>query len=190
MIKQKQSKMMYATSDGNPTDRDFYGTPWQWIECCREVMGSIELDPASCRAANETVVFADRFYDETIDGLHEQWACKTLFLNPPYSNSAGTRTLEAFAEKFCNQWDRGMIGQAIVVVNNTTETYAFELFSQRSAARAEPRKRIQFMGVDGRSNGGNTRGQVFFYCGRRLKRFAAVFAAVDCRIIQEVKKHG
>ena len=46
---------------------DWY-TPDKYIESVREVLGDIDLDPASCEEANE-VVKAKVFYDESDDGL-------------------------------------------------------------------------------------------------------------------------
>lgn len=183
MIKQSYGKLVYVGCT-DPSDRDFYGTPPEWIELSRKAMGGIELDPASCELANSEFVKADRFFDEESDGLSQSWACKTMFLNPPYSG----KLKKQFASKFHDEWMSGNIGQAIVLVNNCTETEAFELLSACSTMRAETRGRIQFVGVDGRCNQNqNTRGQVFFYCGRRERTFARLFSKAGCRVIQEVK---
>lgn len=181
MNRQKHTALVYVGSlDAH--NRDFYGTPPEWIERCRSVMGGIELDPASCKEANEMVVKADRFFSEQDDGLSKSWKAGSLFLNPPYG-----KTLPRFASKFLNEWEAGVIDQAIVLVNNTTETAAFELFSRCSTVRAETRGRIQFVSVDGRCNENrNTRGQVFFYCGRRWKRFARIFKEAGCRILRGI----
>jgi len=180
MITQDFSRLAHVV--GSDRDRDFYGTPGVWIERCRKVMGGIELDPASCLEANERVVKAARFFDEEDDALKQSWKCDTLFLNPPYS-----RTLtKQFASKFRNEWEAGQIRQAIVLVNNMTETGAFDMFSRCAAAHAYPRRRIQFIGVEGRSKTQNTRAQTFFYCGPRWKRFRNVFADANCRIMREV----
>lgn len=173
----------------DPKDRDFYGTPPAWIQRCRQVMGGIELDPASCLIANDATVGAARFFDREDNALLQSWECETLFLNPPYSNKkvkGEERLLQQFASKFHNEWEAGVIGQAIVLVNNTTETKAFELFSQCATAHAYPRSRIQFVTVEGRSNKSNTRAQTFFYYGRRWKRFRKIFSKANCRIMREI----
>ena len=120
-----------------------------------------------------------------IDGLKQVWDCRTLFLNPPYSRTL----LPAFAKKFHEEWMSLRIKEhAIVLINNATETAAFDLFSQCAILRAEPRKRIQFVSTQGRSVQGNPRGQVFFYCGvSRCDRFTQVFSEAGCRIMGEVK---
>jgi hypothetical protein len=176
----------YAGTGQKATDRDFYGTPSEWIETCRNTMGHIELDPASWQEANDRVVHADRFFDKQVDALKQSWACQTLFLNPPYSNKQCTRLLHQFASKFHNEWSSGNIGQAIVLINNTTETAAFDIFSKDAAVHAQTRSRIQFLSVEGRQETSNPRGQVFFYYGRRIKRFTRLFKAMNCRVLREV----
>ncbi len=178
-LKQDFCKLIYTT--GSDTDRDFYGTPPRWVEMCRKVMGGIELDPASCLEANEKVVKATRFFDEEIDALKQSWKCSSLFLNPPYGP-----TCSKIAAKFLTEWEAGVIRQAIILINNTTETAAFDIFSQCAAVHAYPRKRIQFISVEGRSNSNNSRAQTFFYCGPRWKRFRNVFSIANCRIMREI----
>lgn len=56
-------------------------TPTLYVEAARNVMGGIDLDPASCRDANERVR-AVVFYDKQQDGLAAPW-CGRIFLNPP-----------------------------------------------------------------------------------------------------------
>jgi hypothetical protein len=56
-------------------------TPPDVVEAARAVLGSIDLDPASCAEAN-AVVKAAHFYDQSADGLARPWAGR-VFLNPP-----------------------------------------------------------------------------------------------------------
>src|SRR2546430_17584816 len=57
-------------------------TPSKYIETAREVLGSIDLDPASCELANRTVK-ADKYYTKEDDGLSKEWH-GNVWLNPPY----------------------------------------------------------------------------------------------------------
>jgi hypothetical protein len=56
-------------------------TPAPFVEAAREVMGAIDLDPASHEEANVTVK-ATKFYSEQDNGLIQPWRGR-VFVNPP-----------------------------------------------------------------------------------------------------------
>lgn len=60
-----------------------YFTPVEYTDAAREVMGSIELDPASCEKANESVK-ANKFFTKEMDGLRLPWKAQTLWSNHPF----------------------------------------------------------------------------------------------------------
>jgi hypothetical protein len=56
-------------------------TPAPFVEAARTVMGGIDLDPASHREANKTIMATD-YYTEAENGLQKPWSGR-VFLNPP-----------------------------------------------------------------------------------------------------------
>ena len=56
-------------------------TPPEICLAAREVLGRVQLDPASSREFN-THLQAERIYDRPVDGLTQPW-WGTVFLNPP-----------------------------------------------------------------------------------------------------------
>lgn len=169
--------MAYAGTK-NVIDRDYYGTPPDYVQLARSVMGSIELDPASCLEANRAFVMADRFYSIEDDGLSRSWKCETLWLNPPYSSKGAYE----FARKF--QDESPNIKQAVVLVNSATGTRAFRHLFDSCDAICFCNKRIQFLDPTGeRSQSNNSKEQLFFYKGRRLLKFKNRFGSIG-RIVR------
>jgi hypothetical protein len=67
------------------------------VEAARQVLGGIDLDPASSKKANE-IVQATSFYTIRHDGLRQPWSGR-LWLNPPYGTHA-PKWVRRFAEAF------------------------------------------------------------------------------------------
>jgi ParB family chromosome partitioning protein len=96
-------------------DYEWY-TPKEIVDAARQVMGGIDLDPASCGFANR-IVKAKEFYTETEDGLSKQWAADRLFLNPPFKDPI----VRFFAEKLLESFRAGSVKQAVWLSNNSTD---------------------------------------------------------------------
>jgi DNA N-6-adenine-methyltransferase Dam/ParB-like nuclease family protein len=58
-------------------------TPAAILDAARSVLGAIDLDPASCIEAQQTVNATTYYTDET-DGLAQHWTGR-VWLNPPYA---------------------------------------------------------------------------------------------------------
>ncbi len=95
-------------------------TPARYIEAAREVMGSIDLDPASCAVANQTVK-ATRYYTKEDNGLQQGWYGR-VWLNPPYGRihpelTGSTRSWQPlFIQKLLRDFLYGEVEQAIILL--------------------------------------------------------------------------
>ena len=151
----------------NSGNNEWY-TPAEYIELAREVMGSIDIDPASSDIANK-VVQAKKYYTLETDGLSQEWS-GNIWLNPPYSSELITK----FIDKLISDLPR--ITQALVLVNNATETEWFNKIVKRAAAICFPRSRIKFYTPNG-TIGAPLQGQAILYFGERVKEFINEFGA-------------
>src|SRR5579859_6267283 len=100
-----------------PTKSNEWYTPARYIEAARRVMGSIDLDPASCELANRTVK-ATRFYTAKENGLAQEWE-GNVWLNPPYGRinlNGGSKSWQVlFTEKLEREYRDGNVKQAILL---------------------------------------------------------------------------
>lgn len=154
----------------NSGNNEWY-TPEKYIDLAREVLGVIDLDPASCEIANETVK-AERFYSEQDDGLTKEWTGR-VWMNPPY----GSDLIGQFTEKFAKEYTAGNITEGIVLVNNATETAWFCNMMAAASAVVFPRGRIRYNSPTKESNA-PIQGQAFIYFGEHYNRFLDVFGEI------------
>ena len=151
----------------NSGENEWY-TPEQFIISARIVMGSIDLDPASSELANKTVQ-AKTFFTSNDDGLSKRWY-GSVWMNPPYAQPL----ISQFSKKISEAFNSGDIEQAIVLVNNATDTSWFQNMAYLSSALCFPKSRIKFIDKNG-NPGAPLQGQAILYMGKNGNDFASEF---------------
>ena len=161
----------------NSGQNEWY-TPAAFIEAARQVMGGIDLDPASSEIANRTVQAA-RYFTAEDNGLAQDWPACRIWMNPPYAQPL----ISQFSKKIAEAADAG--AEAIVLVNNATETAWFQRMLQSASALCFPEKRVRFLDPDG-NPGAPLQGQALLYFGSNVSAFTGKFSefggvALMCR---------
>jgi hypothetical protein len=146
-------------------------TPALYIDAVREVLGTIDLDVASCAFANQ-VVKATRYYTEEDNALLLPWANKT-FVNPPYGRTATKESLlRLFVGRLLQQYRAGICTEAILLIPVNTATRWFVPLWQFPICF--PKRRIRFYNEQGPSDGMSF-STCFVYMGQNEQRFIEVF---------------
>jgi hypothetical protein len=155
---------------------DEHYTPRQYLDAARQVLGGIDLDPASCAEANE-VVGATTFFSADDSGLARPWAGR-VWLNPPYGRRVGD-----FVAKFVDEYSSSRISGIILVNAHCTDTDWFQPLWD--GVLCFTNHRINFYGDDERS--GSTHGSAFAYFGPDGMRFARTFRQFGAVVEQTLK---
>ena len=159
-------------------DRNEYYTPKPYVTLVKDVFGGvIDLDPASCERANETVG-ALHYFTKDEDGLRQAWF-GSVFLNPPYSQPLCSQ----FISKLMDEYMANRVDQAIVLVNNATETKHFQSLLSRYPC-CFPKRRISFYHPELGKAENNRQAQAFFYLGDNNQRFIEVFGRVGTVVLR------
>lgn len=162
VIEEVRKRPHVANNSGN---NEWY-TPAEYIEAARFAMGSIDLDPASSEIANK-VVKSSVFYTAESSGLEQKWT-GNVWLNPPYASDL----IGKFIDKLIAE--RQNFRQAIVLVNNATETEWFNRLISVASAVCFPKSRVKFYMPDGKT-GAPLQGQAVVYIGENGQAFLKAF---------------
>lgn len=156
------------------SDSDEWYTPPLYIQAAREVLGAIDLDPASCPLAN-LIVKATAIYTRNEDGLKYDWHGR-VWLNPPYGNEK-----DRFVDHLLEDYQAERVQSAIVCLNaHATDTRWFQQLWEFPICITH--HRVRFLGGSNKkkdtnpTDGAPTTGTAFVYVGPERDLFAKVFS--------------
>jgi len=148
-------------------------TPIEIIELARQVMGEIDLDPASSDEAQANIK-ARHHLTEKDDGLSLPWF-GNVFLNPPYSKTNGRSNQEIWAEKLTAEYQKAHVTEAILLVKSALGYKWFEeLWDNWPVCFV--RRRLSFIKSNGDDEGESKQGTALFYIGNSLPKFIDAFS--------------
>ena len=149
---------------------DEWYTPPEYIQMARQVMGGIDLDPASNELAQQWVQ-AEQYYTQSDDGLTLPWYDR-IWLNPPYGNQ-----MPVWIKKLIAAYEKKEVTQAIILVRPAAGSSWFQQLSGQFIG-CTLHKRIKFIDANGKAQSSPVHGNVFFYLGCKSERFREVFSDI------------
>jgi len=183
-----------------------YFTPLAIIEAARRVMGSIDLDPASCLEANE-IVKAAKIYTKDDDGLSLPWQGR-IFMNHPFGIAEnacdpivtgkpcnkklcakrGWHQIKDYPgnagwiNKLVNEYVTGNVKEACSICFASTSESWFQPLMRFPQCFLSPR--TNYLDSDGKPVNGVSKGSVVTYFGTNVWGFAREFKSFG-----EIKVH-
>ncbi|MBP5976442.1 hypothetical protein HW132_27875 [Brasilonema sp. CT11] len=156
------------------SSHDWY-TPLMYVEMVRQVLGTIDLDPASNDTAQQWIQ-AGRYYTKEDDGLNQPWFL-SVYLNPPYGSPEVRLLAQKFLEKAIFEYQSGNITAAILLLNRTGASWYKKLLHQVTAL-CEVHKRISFIDKHGMQQRSPRYYNDFLYLGKEPEKFKSVFEKI------------
>lgn len=154
---------------------EWYTMP-RYIAAARQVMGGIELDPASCFEANR-IVGAEHYYTQADNGLLQDWTCETMWLNPPYGKQYGHSGISAFIDMLIAEYAAGRVKSAILLAMDDSSTKWFHRLADYPICFAD--HKVHFYTTQPtakKPTATHMHGTIFVYFGRNEQRFIDVFS--------------
>lgn len=180
----------------NSTADNARRTPAFIIELAREVLGTIDLDPASDSDANKTIQ-ATKYYDK--DGLQNVWLGR-VFLNPPgglvapgdYRQLASKERVKgAYSSaaiwwaKLVESYELGGVTEAIFlsfnleIFLNAQKFYRmFGIKPPQAYPFCVPDKRVCYPSANGGKANSPMGASAIFYLGQNRNKFRTVFGKI------------
>ena len=170
----KQSMEVLTSSKSN----EWYTPKWIIDKVIRVFGEKIDLDPASCEKANETVR-ANYFWTIDDDCLRKQWHAKTVWLNPPRSVKGGKSMQSIMIEHMHDQWLNGRFSQGMAVIRTVPGYKWYNKAIALPAAYCVTYDRVRFIDADTMQEGGQDKmASTFLYWGNRSDVFDAIFSEI------------
>jgi DNA N-6-adenine-methyltransferase (Dam) len=149
---------------------DEYFTPSKYVKAVRDVLGTIDLDPASCDEAQATVR-AVHYFTKDDNGLTQDWHGR-VFLNPPFSRPL----LRPFVQHLIHEYKSGRVSEAILLGFSNTSTEWFQEAMAVASAICFTNTNIAFIHRTKGQMGRSAIGQAFLYFGSDVEKFARRFS--------------
>lgn len=163
------------------TGENEWFTPGEYIKMAREVLGAIDLDPATHPQA-QTIVQAEHYFTKEDNGLSQEWHGR-VWLNPPYAQPL----IAQFVSKMVSERKAGHVTAAIMLTHNYTDTAWFHEAAHVANAICFTRGRVKFYEADG-TIAAPTQGQAFFYFGEDIDLFAMRFCEIGILVMPQDAK--
>lgn len=158
----------------NGTGDNEWFTPPEYVAAARDVLGGIDLDPASHEIPQRWIK-ATQYYTAADDALARPWHGR-VWLNPPYSRELIPR----FAQKMVDEIAARHVSAAVMLTHAYTDTQWFHTLASVANALCLMRGRIGFLDANDMPCN-PTQGQVFFYFGSEgREKFHTYFGQFGC----------
>lgn len=148
-------------------ETEYYTDP-VLVQAARQVMGSIDLDPASSVEANE-IIKAAIIYTKNDDTLNNEWL-GNIWMNHPF----GRINNPLFIEKILKEYTEGRIQQACCITYASTSERWFKHLYDYPICFLVPR--TNYYKPDGTKKSGVQKGSAITYFGNNVEIFHTVFS--------------
>lgn len=161
-------------------------TPPTIIARIKNVLGTIELDPASSLVANK-IVGAERIFTIEDDSLTKDWVANTIFLNPPFGKVSNKSQAGIFAEYAIDQYKQSNFKEGIILIHARFGYNWYNDLLDRLVS-ATLKERIRFVNPQTMKIGAQAKtAQTLFYLGAEPNKFIEEFKA-DSYILYPTKE--
>lgn len=161
--------MNNATLINQDSGKNEYGTPVDIVERARNTMGRIDLDPASSEFFNKTVE-AFHFFDKNSKSLDAIW-WGNVWMNHPYGKDNSL-----WIDKLRNEYENGRVEKALCITWASVGSSWFE--SLLNYPQCFLKKRVNFIGLDGKPRTSPTKGSAVTYFGPNPNFFQLNFIEI------------